>query len=142
MNITAYQLAAKYIGQREVPGRGDNPAILSWLKRLAPWVEHDETANCSAFVSWIAYLLDLPDTKSLTARSWLNVGEPVSPTMWMRGNDIGILWRKSPDSWTGHVGFVDRIESSSIFLLGANQNNAVNVTAYPITRLLGIRRLA
>lgn len=41
----------------------------------------------------------------------------------------------------GHVGFFAGYEMGTIYLLGGNQGDSVNVSPYPKSRLLGIRRL-
>lgn len=145
--ITAYQLARRFIGTDEVAGALDNPQIMAMLKLDASWPEHDETPWCSAFVNYVAWLLDLPRSKSLRARSWLRVGRPVEePSV---GFDVAILTRGSgpqPGSDVinapGHVGFVaGQGRDGKILLLGGNQGNTVNVRGYSKMRLLGLRRL-
>jgi hypothetical protein len=41
----------------------------------------------------------------------------------------------------GHVGFFAGLEGTKILVLGGNQSDAVDVSRYPSSRLLGIRRL-
>ena len=78
MNINAFQLAQRFIGQRELPGTDDNnPVIMSMLHVDGAWPKDDEVPWCSGYVNYIAWLLRLPRSKSLRARSWLNVGEVV-----------------------------------------------------------------
>lgn len=141
MDITAYDLAMRYVGVKEVPGTKDNPLVLSMLRLDSQWPEHDEVPWCSGFMNWIAWHLRLPRSKSLMARSWLNVGKPVSLTQATPGFDVVILWRGNPDGPSGHVGLYAGKESGRIKILGGNQNNAVTITSYPENRLLGIRRL-
>jgi hypothetical protein len=53
--------------------------------------------------------------------------------------DIGVIPRGS-SSWQGHVFFIDRIEAQWVWGLGGNQDDAVNVKRYPVSKLLGVRR--
>jgi len=150
MQITAYELAQRFIGIKEINGSMDNPQIMSMLRLDNSWPEHDEVAWCSAFVNYIAWLLRLPRSKSLAARSWLTVGEPISLEEAIPGYDVVIIKRKANDpgrevlQYQGHVGFFAggfKIQGSDIHILGGNQNNTVNVTPYGWDRLLGVRRL-
>ena len=78
MDITAYDLASRFIGIKEVRGSVSNPQILSMLRLDSSWPKGDEVPWCSAFVNYPAWLLRLPRSKSLRARSWLEVGTPRS----------------------------------------------------------------
>jgi uncharacterized protein (TIGR02594 family) len=141
MNITAYHIAERYIGIKEVPGTKHNPLILAMLQLDDKWPESDETPWCSAFINWITWHLRLPRSKKLNARSWLDVGTAIPLKQARPGFDVVILWRGAKDSPSGHVGFFSGAHDNSIFLLGGNQGDSVSVAAYPETRLLGIRRL-
>ena len=56
-----------------------------------------------------------------------------------RPGDIGVIPRGS-SRWQGHVFFIDRIEGAWVWGLGGNQDDAVNVKRYPVSKLLGVRR--
>jgi len=147
MQINAYELAQRFIGIKEVNGEMDNPEIISMLRLDNSWPDHDEVPWCSAFVNYIAWLLRLPRSKSLAARSWLGVGEPISSNDAKPGYDVVIIKRKIDDpgpevlQYQGHVGFFVGSEFGNIHILGGNQSNTVNVSSYDSGRLLGIRRL-
>ena len=141
IQTTAYDLAMRYVGVKEVPGTKDNPIVLSMLRLDSKWPEHDEVPWCSGFMNWIAWHLRLPRSKSLMARSWLNVGKPVSLSDAEPGFDVVILWRGNPDGPSGHVGLYAGTGSGTIKILGGNQGNAVTISEYPKNRLLGIRRI-
>lgn len=138
----AYDVAKRYMGVREVPGKEHNPVIVRWLRRLATWIHDDETAWCSAFVNHCASEAGYECSGKLNARSWLDVGEKV-PLSESRKGDVFILWRGTKDGWQGHVAFLDHYNPTRglVYLLGGNQNNEVNITAYPVGRVLGVRRL-
>lgn len=144
MEITAFQLAQRFVGVKEFDGHISNPTILAMLKLDQAWpVDDSSTPWCSAFVNYICWLLRLPRSKSLLARSWLGVGTPVNlmnsekPTA---AFDVVVLERP-PSPTAGHVGFYAGADNNRVFLLGGNQGNAVSVSAYDVDRVLGIRRL-
>lgn len=149
MNITAYDLAQRFVGIKEVPGSMANPQIMAMLNLDAKWPEDDSVPWCSGFVNYIAWLLRLPRSKSLRARSWLEVGIVVSFKEARCGNDVVILKRGSGDqpgreviNAPGHVAFYSEIGwQNNIWVLGGNQSNTVSMTSYPTESVLGIRRL-
>jgi uncharacterized protein (TIGR02594 family) len=146
MNITAYQLAERFIGMKEAPGSPSNPAVLAMLRLDESWPAGDDVAWCSAFVNYIAWLLRLPRSKSLRARSWLQVGQPISMVDARPGFDVVILNRGGPSSplvieAPGHVGFFAGVVDRQVHILGGNQGDVVNVSAFPASSLLGVRRL-
>jgi uncharacterized protein (TIGR02594 family) len=141
MPITLYRMAERFVGVKEIPGSLDNPQILAMLRLDADWPKNDEVAWCAAFMNYIAWLLRLPRSKSLMARSWLNVGRRVSLEQARVGWDVVILWRGSRDSSSGHVGMFAGVEGGRILLLGGNQSDSVNIQSFPMDRVLGIRRL-
>ena len=133
---------AKNVTER--PGGEHDPEILKYLASTTigsdPRFLRDETPWCSAFVNWCVTQSGLTGTDSAKARSWHDGG-------WGRQIDtpakgcIVVLWREAPDhpDRLGHVGFLDRVEDDTLFLLGGNQGNTINVTPYPRSRLLSFR---
>ena len=151
MNIDAYKMATRFVGIKEVPGQPSHPLILSMLKLDMDWPEGDEVPWCSAFVNFVCWLLRLPRSKSLLARSWLGIGVPIELEGALPGYDVVILSRQvgdedppGPEDMTapGHVGFFAGLQGRYILVLGGNQSNTVNVQAYDRGRILGVRRLA
>lgn len=147
MEVTAFDIAQRFVGITEVEGTISNPQILAMLKLDQKWPEGDEVAWCSAFVNYVAWLLRLPRSKSLRARSWLEIGHAVNEPE--AGFDVVILKRGSgqqPDADViaapGHVGFYAGRAGTSILVLGGNQGNGVNVQSFPANDVLGIRRLS
>ena len=141
-------MAQRFVGTKEIGGDTDNPAVMAFLKLDNSWPEHDEVPWCSAFVNYVCWLLRLPRSKSLRARSWLLVGqaiqlgdaEPGDVIVLNRGNgpqDPGVI--EAP----GHVGFYAGLgdDGDVIEVLGGNQSDGVNVARYSVERLLGVRRL-
>lgn len=149
MNVTAHSVARRFLGVEEVEGMTSNPMVLAMLRLDASWPQDDATPWCSAFVNWIAWLLDLPRSKSLSARSWLLIGTPVPIEEAAPGFDVVVLKRGSGHqpgvenlAAPGHVGFLAGWEGLDVLVLGGNQGNAVSVARFPRSQVLGIRRLA
>lgn len=148
LEITAHDIASRFIGLKEIPGDEDNPGILAMLKLDGNWPEHDEVPWCSAFANYCAWLLRLPRSKSLRARSWLNVGKMIPIDDALVGFDVVILKRGGGDQpgpevieAPGHVGFFSGLEGDKVAVLGGNQGDQVSVATFPISRILGVRRL-
>ena len=152
-SVTCLSLARRFIGLAEVPGAVANPAILAMLRLDNAWPSDDSTAWCSAFVSYIAWLLDLPRSKSLAARSWLPIGWPVDIMGAEPGFDVVVLKRgggnqPGPEVTAfapGHVGFyVGRradFTHPNVLVHGGNQADSVSTESVPLAQVLGIRRL-
>jgi len=154
MNITAFDIAQRFTGMKEIGGSVDNPQIMAMLKLDADWPEEDEVPWCSAFANYVCWLLRLPRSKSLRARSWLRIGKGILLNE-ARAGDIVILQRGKGEQpgpevieAPGHVGFYAGYipgpvggELGLIEVLGGNQSDTVKVSRYPADRLLGVRRL-
>lgn len=148
MNITAFDIAQVFTGEKEMAGGLDNPLILAMLKTDNNWPQDDEVPWCSAFVNFVCKLLRLPRSKSLRARSWLEIGKGVPLNEAKAGFDVVILSRGKGEQpgpevidAPGHVGFYAGQFGDFIEILGGNQSDSVKVSRYPASRLLGVRRL-
>ncbi|MCP3895621.1 MAG: TIGR02594 family protein [Bacteroides sp.] len=134
------QVARKEIGIKEYNGDGDNPEVVKYLKSVDnlsfDLQRNDETAWCSAFVNWCMEQVGISRTERANARSWLSWGREVTTPS---PGAVVVLWRDSPESWKGHVGFFVRATADYVHLLGGNQNDQVNITRYPQRRVLGYR---
>jgi len=150
IEVTAFDLAKRLFGIKEIPGTGDNPFIL-WCLSLCHLSGplHDEISWCSAFVNEIAFRLGLPRSESAAARSWLKIGTPVSVENGEPGNDVVILKRGTGNqpgpeviNAPGHVGFFGGIvDGQYVIVRGGNQHDSVNDSKFPVANILGIRRL-
>ncbi len=148
IEVSAFDLAQRFVGTKEIGGASSNPLILAMLNLDQNVGQSDEVAWCSAFVNWIAWLLRLPRSKSLRARSWLSVGLPVELTAAQPGFDVVILKRgdgiqPGPDviEAPGHVGFYAGLSPNKVLLLGGNQGDSVSVAGFDRANVLGVRRL-
>jgi uncharacterized protein (TIGR02594 family) len=149
IEISAYEMAQRFVGVKEVSGKASNPQILTMLKLDDPWPDDDAVPWCSAFANYIAWLLRLPRSKSLRARSWLNVGEVIALEAAEPGFDVVILKRGGAQEpgpevidAPGHVGFFAGLDGTRVLVLGGNQGDSVSISAYLKKNVLGVRRLA
>ncbi len=151
MNVSAFDIAQRFVGTKEVDGAMDNPQLMAMLTLDNNWPKNDEVPWCSAFVNYICWLLRLPRSKSLLARSWLDVGMGVNDIeQAFPGYDVVILQRGSgeqpgPENTTapGHVGFFAGMtpDWEYVELLGGNQRDQVKISRYHKDRILAVRRL-
>ena len=147
LSISAYDIAARFVGLRESPGAAFNPALLAMLSLDANWPKDDSVPWCSAFANYVAWLLRLPRSKSLRARSWLLVGQPITLDRAEVGFDVVILNRggvMDPGviDAPGHVGWFAGLEGDQVIVLGGNQGDAVSLARFKVGQVLGVRRLA
>jgi len=151
IETTPFDVAQRFIGIRELPGDLNHPLIQFWLslcfdgKLDLP----DSVAWCSAFMQFPFWLLGQPRSKSARARSWLKVGRGVDFDAAEPGFDVAILCRgegKQPGPEVldapGHVALFAGWEAatSRVLVVGGNQNDEVNVSAFDADRVIGIRR--
>jgi uncharacterized protein (TIGR02594 family) len=148
LEITAYDLAGRFVGVAETAGLASNPQVLAMLRLDNAWPAGDDVPWCSAFVNYIAHLLRLPRSKNLAARSWLQVGTPVQLIGAEVGFDVVILKRgggnqPGPEviAAPGHVGFFAGLEADRVLILGGNQGDAVSVAGFRMDDVLGVRRI-
>lgn len=158
MQITAFDLGQRFVGLREIAGPVSNAHILSMLKLDNDWVADDSVPWCSAWVNYICWLLRLPRSKSLAARSWLGVGFPIALEQAKPGYDVIVLKRGTGEqpgpevmAAPGHVGFFAGLEhparvmgdpdNRQVLVLGGNQSDAVSVAPFHVARVIGVRRL-
>lgn len=129
-------IALAEVGVKEFPGNGDNPRIVEYLKSTnlsAPFNSNDETHWCSGFVNWCVERSGFEGTDSAWARGWLNWGKKLTTPR--RG--CIVVFKREVNS--GHVAFYIGETATQIKVLGGNQSNAVSISSYPKSRLLGYR---
>lgn len=148
ITVGLFELAERFVGTKEVAGIEDNPMVVAMLKLDADWPKADEVPWCSAFVNYICWLARAARSKSLRARSWLRVGSSISLAGACVGRDVVVLKRggsnqPGPDvlKAPGHVGFYAGQEGNYVLVLGGNQGDQVSVARFPVSRILGLRRI-
>ena len=130
------------LGQRDYPGPRYNPRVVEYLNTTGLQGNDDETSWCSAFVNWCMLQARQRGTNNAAAKSWLTYGRALGSP---RPGCIVVLWRESPSSWKGHVGFFDGWDvGNRVRLLGGNQGGGVSwdevcVANFPQERVLGYR---
>lgn len=125
--------ALQEIGVKEKE-HGDNPRIIAYHAKTSLQAQSDEVPWCSAFVNWCVSNCGIKSTRDAMARSWLS---------WGRSCDYEkgcVVILKRGTGWQGHVGFAVNKVGPVVWILGGNQNNEVNITAYPTWRVLGYRK--
>lgn len=127
--------ARRHMGLCEIPGpRHNNFIAKGWARLGAGWFNDDETPWCGFFVAHCIDAAGLPWPERglfARARAWLDYGRPCAGVP----GAIAVFGR----SGGGHVGFAVGQSASSIYVLGGNQANAVNIMPIGRNRLLGYR---
>lgn len=153
LQTSCVAIATRFLGLEEIAGHSSNPQILAMLRldTKGEWPNDDITAWCSAFTNYIAWLLNLPRSRSLRARSWLTVGAPIDLAQAQPENDVVVLMRgggMQPGPGVlnapGHVGFFAGLDNNTgrVRVLGGNQADMVSIESFPVERILRVRRLA
>lgn len=159
----AYDLAMRYLGLHEKPGDAVEPFV-ALINRLAGGGE-TEDAWCGSFVYFIAaFNLGLESPfEPRRARDWLTVGVPVriGGRFDPQTNEIampcdvivlsrGPLPQPGPEvpRAPGHVGILAPDHAygaqhgpDEIMLVSGNVRDAVTLAPFPLSRVLGARRL-
>lgn len=132
-----FATASKEIGVKEASGSKHNPRIIEYHSTTGKFSD-DETSWCGSFVEWCLKQNGIAGigSEGAGARNWLKFGRD---TKTPKKGDVVVFWRESLSSWKGHVAFYSHETSTHIYVLGGNQSNAVNISAYPKAQLLGYR---
>jgi uncharacterized protein (TIGR02594 family) len=137
--LSAYQIARQELARdvREIPGKRDNPQIVTYHTSTMGGPAHDEVAWCSSFVNWCVRESGLHGTDSKWARSWHEDRWGNDVTNAPQEGDIVVFRRKGAGQDGGHVGFLVADEGQNLRILGGNQGNRVSVGPYPKNGVLG-----
>lgn len=126
--------ARRYIGLREKKGAEHSPEIVQFWKDIKRGgIKDDETPWCAAFVGAMLERSGVKSSRFESARSYLQWGQSLTrPTL----GCIVVFSREGG----GHVGFAVGTDSAgNLLVLGGNQGDAVNVKAFPVSRVTGYR---
>lgn len=137
--LKPWEVALLEYGTTESVGAQNTPKILQYSHEIgAKWINKDETPWCAVFVQWCLKQAGRAYSYHANARYFLNYGqEKTEPEL----GDLVILWRGSKEGKEGHVGFFIKQSGSSVYILGGNQNNQVNITEYNKSQVLGYREI-
>ena len=126
-------------GLRETPGSASTPRIRRAILEAASWLDPDDsvTAWCGCIMGlWFSECGLTPPAAYYRAANWLNIGR-ASPLETAKQGYVVVLTR----SGGNHVGLYHSHTATHITLLGGNQSNAVNLTAYSRASLRGVRAI-
>lgn len=128
------QLARTFIGLREIKGGAHAPEIVQFWKDIKRGgIKDDETPWCAAFVGAMLERSGIRSSRFESAKSYLQWGETIAEPC------VGCIVVFTRDGG-GHVGFVVGKDSKgNLLVLGGNQGDAVNIKAFPTTRVTGYR---
>lgn len=127
-----YETAKKEMGINELSGAKHNKRILEYHATTTLKAKDDETPWCSSFANWVVIQCGVEGTKSAAARSWMKWGKELKNPV---KGCIVVFTRTGG----GHVAFYHSEDKDFIYVLGGNQSNSVNISAYRKDRLLGFR---
>jgi len=138
-NIELFQpswlaIAKKELGQVEIAGDKDNERIIEYHRTTTLKAADDEVPWCSSFVNWAIRRAGFKGTDSARARSWLSWGIDFRIPAY---GCVVVLSRGKVGQ--GHVGFFVGRKAGQVALLGGNQSNAVSITWFPESKILGYR---
>lgn len=128
-----YQIAEKEIGTLELAGSGNNPRVIEYHSVTSLRATKDSVPWCASFVSWCLEQAKIPSARSAWARSYLKFGDRLKLPL---PGCIVVLERGAN---SGHVGFFERYDEvrDRVYLLGGNQKDAVCISGYARSRVLG-----
>ena len=125
------QIAMKYNGYDAKKNRSELTALLDIDPVKVPW--------CAGFINYVLAKAGYENTNNLSAASYHNYGTHVKEP---QPGDI-VLLRRSGGSGR-HVAFFYGWTFDNgvkyVQLLGGNQDDAVNITAYPVAAIVEYRR--
>lgn len=126
------------LGQKEVPGSGDNPRILEYRKIAGIDLDGDDgdVPWCKVFVNAAFKWCGIPIAPNAMALSIK--GDP--DFVKLDGPAYGAVvafWRGKPKSGTGHIGFYlgESANGSRIYVLGGNQGDQVKKAFFPASSI-------
>lgn len=138
------ELAKTYIGEKRISGPGSNPFIEDLFKEIGSTLRGDDHSYCAAGAgatlkrSGFAYI---EGEAGQLARNYLKYGHALDEP---EEGCLVIFWRVKPDSWQGHVAFVESCTATTLTIVGFNQGGAVSRMTVPRTgprsQVLGYRR--
>jgi uncharacterized protein (TIGR02594 family) len=138
--VTPIEVAQAYLGLNE--GNPEEAQTLAAFisRNTGLEINPAKTAWCAAFVDAVLGAGGSKGTGSLAAKSYLDWGVSVAEP---QVGDVVVLWRDSPTSGKGHVGFyMGTNADGTIKILGGNQSDKVSTSNYSADKVLGFRRAA
>ena len=130
-------IALGYRGLREIPGKQHNPTIINWLTKLKAWWKEDETPWCGTFVATCLREANLSIPSAwyrAKAYETYGVSKLIDPI------PFGAICTKTRTGG-GHVFFAvaQSRDGLTVFGLGGNQGNMVNISAFKRSDITAVR---
>lgn len=129
--------ARKYLGLKEVPGKGNNKTIIGFWQKIKQKFVTDDVPWCAGFVGAMLEEAGIRSSRSAAARSYQTWGYKLN------GPAVGaivVFWRGDISSYQGHVGIVvGKDHNGHIMVLGGNQGDMVCVKPFGRERVLSYR---
>lgn len=133
-DIPWYKIAMAEVGVKEILGSKNTPRILEYHQATSLKATNDETAWCSAFVSWCLEKAGYKSTHSAWAKSYLKYGTE------LKFPKLGCICVFTRGPQSGHVAFyISTNKDGSLKVLGGNQSNSVCVQDHSKSTLLSYR---
>ena len=138
------ELAKTHLGERRIPGAGTNPFIEGLFIEVGSPLRGDDHSYCAvgagAMLKRTGFAYIEGEAGQL-ARNYLKYGHALDEP---EEGCLVIFWRVKPNSWQGHVAFVESWTATTLTIVGFNQSGAVTRMTVPRTgprsQVLGYRR--
>lgn len=137
--LKLYNHALGDFGLTELPGARSHPRIQQAINLAASWLDKDDskTAWCGCIMGlWFKELGLTPPKEHYRANEWKQVGKMVLLSEAQQG-DVVVMDREGGK----HVALFSKMKGDLIYLLGGNQNNQVNVSAFNKGFVEAVRRV-
>jgi len=137
--LKLYNHALEDFGLSEISGPGSNARIKKAITLAADWLNKDDskTAWCGCMMGlWFTELGLKPVKEFYRANNWKTVGKKVLLSEAKQG-DIVIMDREGGK----HVALFSKLDKGLVYLLGGNQRNQVNVSAFNQGFVEEVRRI-
>ncbi len=127
------KVALKEVGVHEIRGGKHSTRVLEYHSTTGKY-SNDEVPWCGSFVNWVLLQAGFSKTVAYAerAKSWAEFGKEVDSPL------IGAIAVKSRKGG-GHVGFVVAVDGNSLYLLGGNQSDEVNIRRYRVQDFMTFR---
>ena len=120
----------------EIRGVDYDVSVVKYLESVMDLdVKSDEVPWCAAFVNWVLKEAGVRGTGRANARSFSTWGDQSHLAM----GAVVVLWRGEASGIYGHVGFHIAHDLDTVWLLGGNQQDSLNISQYPRNRIIATR---
>ncbi len=127
----------KHLGEKEIPGKQNNPKIVAWGKAAGiGWWNNDDDAWCAVFVGGMLAACGLPTTSSALARSYLSYGVRLDPKRPVVGAIV--IFPRGSSKVSGHVGFISKVNATTVEVLNGNSTDKVRYTTFSRASIIGL----